>query len=100
MAGFIQFVEFEATDIDALTTELKRFQVEHPGVLTASASTITEDRDRPGTYISIVEFPSYEKAMEQQSNPATSEFSTNLAKIMSGAPRFRNLDVRSVLSNP
>ncbi|HUZ41336.1 MAG TPA: hypothetical protein VMU68_08115 [Acidimicrobiales bacterium] len=100
MAGFIQFVEFEATDIDALAAELKRFQVEHPGVLTASASTITEDRDRPGTYISIVEFPSYEKAMEQQSNPATSKFSANLAKIMSGPPRFRNLDVRSVLTNP
>jgi len=99
MAGFIQFVEFEATDIDALATELKRFQVEHPGVLTASATTITEDRDRPGTYISIVEFPSYEKAMEQQGNPATSEFSANLAKIMSGSPRFRNLDVRSVLTN-
>jgi hypothetical protein len=100
MSGFIQFVEFETTNIDALATELKRFQVEHPGVLTSSASTITEDRDRPGTYISIVEFPSYEKAMEQQSNPATSEFSANLAKIMSGAPRFRNLDVRSVLTNP
>ena len=100
MAGFIQFVEFEATDIDALATELKRFQVEHPGVLTASASTITEDRDRPGTYISIVEFPSYEIAMEQQSNPATSEFSASLAKVMSGPPRFRTLDVRSVLTNP
>ena len=100
MAAFIQFVEFEATDIDALATELKRFQVEHPGVLTASASTITQDRDRPGTYISIVEFPSYEKAMEQQSNPATSEFSASLAKVMSGPPRFRNLDVVSVLTNP
>ena len=100
MAGFIQFVEFEATDIDAVATALERFRDEHPGALTASTSTITEDRDRPGTYISIVEFPSYERAMEQQSNPATSEFSANLAKIMSGPPRFRNLDVRSVLTNP
>ena len=100
MAGFIPFVEFEATDIDAVATALERFRDEHPGALTASTSTITEDRDRPGTYISIVEFPSYERAMEQQSNPATSEFSANLAKVMSGAPRFRNLDVRSVLTNP
>ena len=100
MAGFIQFVEFEATDINALAEELKRFQTEHPGVLTATSSTITEDRDRPGTYVSIVEFPSYEKAMEQQSNPATSEFSANLATIMSGTPRFRNLDLISVLTNP
>lgn len=100
MAAFIQFIEFEATDIDAVATALERFRDEHPGALTASASTITEDRDRPGTYISIVEFPSYEKAMEQQGNPATSEFSASLAKVMSGAPRFRNLDVHSVLTNP
>jgi len=100
MAGFIQFIEFEATDIDAVAATLERFRDENPGALTASASTITEDRDRPGTYISIVEFPSYEKAMEQQSNPATSAFSASLAGVMSGAPRFRNLDVRSVLTNP
>jgi quinol monooxygenase YgiN len=100
MARFIQFIEFEATDIDVVGAILERFRDEHPGVLTASASTITEDRDRPGTYISIVEFPSYEKAMEQQSNPAVSEFSASLAEVMSGTPRFRNLDVRSVLINP
>ena len=98
MAGFIQFVEFEATDIDAVGAVLERFRDEHPGVLTASVSTIVEDRDRPGTYISIVEFPSYEKAMEQQSNPAVSKFSASLAEVMSGPPRFRNLDVRSVLT--
>jgi hypothetical protein len=100
MAGFIQFVEFEATDIDEIATELTRFPVEHPGVLTVTTSTITEDRDRPGTFVAIVEFPSYEKAMEQQDNPATQEFSANLAKIMSGAPRFRNLEVHAVLTNP
>jgi hypothetical protein len=38
--------------------------------------------------------------MEQQSNPAVSEFSASLAEVMSGTPRFRNLDVRSVLINP
>jgi hypothetical protein len=100
MAGFIQFVEFEAIDVDAVVAALERFRDEHPGVLTASTSTITEDRDRPGTYISIVEFPSYETAMEQQSNPASSELSASLAKVMSGPPRFRNLDMRLVLTNP
>jgi hypothetical protein len=100
MAGFIQFVEFEATDVDAVEAELKRFQAEHPGVLTVTTSTMTEDRDRPGTYVAIVEFPSYERAMEQQNNPASAEFSANLSKIMSGSPSFRNLDVRAVLTNP
>lgn len=100
MTGFIQLIEFEAADVDAVAAELERFLVEHPGALTATASTLTEDRDRPGTYISIVEFPSYEAAMEQQANPATTEMSASLATLMSGPPRFRNLDVRSALTNP
>ena len=100
MARFIQFVEFETTDIDAVVAALERYRDEHPGALKASISTTVEDRDRPGTYLSIVEFPSYEAAMEQQEHPANSEFSATVAKLMSGPPRFRNLDVHSVLTNP
>jgi quinol monooxygenase YgiN len=99
MARFVQLVEFETSDIEAVRAELERFRDEHPGVLTSSASTVTEDRDRPGTYISIVEFPSYEKAMEQSNNPDLSQFASRLAQLMSGPPRFRNLDVRSTLTN-
>jgi hypothetical protein len=47
MARFIQFVEFEATDINAVTAALERFRDGLPGALTASVSTIAEDRDRP-----------------------------------------------------
>ena len=100
MAGFVQLIEFEATDVDAVTAMLERFRDENPGALTWSASTVTEDRDRSGTYVAIVEFPSYEKAMKEQGNPATSALSANLAELMSGAPRFRNLDVHSVQTNP
>jgi hypothetical protein len=42
-----------------------------------------------------VEFASYEKAMEQSNNPLLSEAAGQLAQLMSGPPRFRNLDVRA-----
>jgi hypothetical protein len=45
---------------------------------------VAEDRDRPGIYISIVEFPSYEKAIEQSNNPDLSQFASRLAQLMSG----------------
>jgi hypothetical protein len=95
VARFTQLIEFEASDIEAVQAGLERFRDEHPGVLTSTASTTTEDRDRPGTYIAIVEFPSYEKAMEQPNNPVLSEWASRLAQLMSGPPRFRNLDVRA-----
>jgi hypothetical protein len=54
MSGFIQFVEFEATDVDALAAELRRFQEEHPGVLTATASTSPKTAIDPAhTYRSL-----------------------------------------------
>ncbi|HLH28401.1 MAG TPA: hypothetical protein VKW77_05770 [Acidimicrobiales bacterium] len=98
MAGFVQLVEFETSDVDAVRDALLKFRDEHPGVLTSTGSKVTEDRDRPGTYVSIVEFASYEAAMEQSSNPALSELSTRLGQLMNGQPRFRNLDVRAELA--
>ena len=58
---------------------------------------ITEDRDRPGTYLSINEFESYEAAMEQSNNPLLSEFAQKLSELMTGR-RFRNLNVLNELT--
>jgi len=75
MAGFIQFVEFEAKDVDAVAAALERFRDEKPGAVLSSPATIAEDRERPGTYVSIVQFDSYEQAMTQSQNPAVDGFS-------------------------
>jgi quinol monooxygenase YgiN len=55
--------------------------------------TITQDRDRPNHYITVAEFESYEKAMENSNNPATQEFAAAMAKLVDGEPTFINLDV-------
>lgn len=55
--------------------------------------TLTQDRDRPGTYLQMVEFPSYEAAMENSNRPETGRFAERLAALCSGPPVFRNLDV-------
>lgn len=97
MAGFIQLVEFETDDIDAVGEAIRKFREEHPEVMTFTTSRVAEDRDRPGTYISIVEFPSYEEAMKQSNHPALSAFvNTSEAPLMANR-RFRNLDVRETI---
>ena len=97
MAGFIQLVEIDTDNIEACIELLERFRDEHPGVMTASVSTLTEDRDRRGTYVSIVEFPSYEKAMEQSNSAEITEMTQQLGKLLKGPARFRNLDVHAVM---
>jgi len=59
--------------------------------------TVTEDRDHPGAYRSIVEFDSYESAMENSKRPQTAEFAEKMMKLCDGPPSFYNLDVRQAL---
>ena len=97
MAGFIQIIEFQTSRIDeiqALTDE--RSLAQQPGS-TVVRVTITADRDRPGYYLTIAEFDSYESAMENSNRPETGEFAAQMAKLCDGPPKFYNLDVHQVV---
>jgi hypothetical protein len=91
--SFIQIIEFttsRAAEFDALLDEwLERTQ----GKRTATRGLQTRDRDRPNTYVQIVEFPSYEDAMANSELPETGEVAARLAELCDGPPTFRNLDV-------
>jgi quinol monooxygenase YgiN len=97
MAGFIQIIEFRTSRID----EIQALADERSGQLregsTAHRVTVTADRDRPGYYLTIAEFDSYESAMENSNRPETSEFAAQMAKLCDGPPTFYNLDVRQVM---
>jgi quinol monooxygenase YgiN len=97
MAGFIQIIEFQTSRIDeiqALADE--RSPVTQPGS-TVHRVTVTADRDRPGYYLTIAEFDSYESAMENSNRPETGEFAAQMAKLCDGPPKFYNLDVYRVM---
>jgi hypothetical protein len=97
MAGFIQLIEFETNDVEAVEKAIQNFRDDHPGVMTFTTSRVAEDRDKPGTYISIVEFPSYEEAMKQSDHPALSEFVQSIGPELMANRRFRNLDVKGTV---
>ncbi|MEY2421114.1 MAG: hypothetical protein QOI95_1181 [Acidimicrobiaceae bacterium] len=90
---FIQIIEFKTKDIDAFTKTVDDFLKETEGTRTATRGVQVQDRDAADTYMQIVEFPSYEAAMENSNNPATADFAARLAKLCDGPPTFRNLDV-------
>jgi hypothetical protein len=58
-------------------------------------SVLGTDRDRPGRYVAVVEFPGYAEAMANSGHPATEAFGKELQAICTGEPQFRNLDVRA-----
>jgi quinol monooxygenase YgiN len=90
---FVQLIEFKTSDIDAFNRTLDEWLAKTRGIRTASRGMQGRDRDNEGTFINIVEFPSYEAAMENSNRPETAEFAAQLAKLCEGPPTFRNLDV-------
>jgi len=94
--AFIQIIELVTTRPDDVEALVDEWRASTDGNRTASRGTFTQDRDRPNTYVQIVEFPSYEDAMANSDLPETAGFSKRLAKLCDGPMSFRNLDVRRV----
>jgi quinol monooxygenase YgiN len=93
MTGFVQIIEFTTSRIDEVQAFAEQWRGSHPE-MGPSRITMTADRDRPGTFVSIVEFGSYEEAMRNSEDPATTEFAEKMASFCDGPPVFRNLAVR------
>ena len=95
MAGFVQIIEITTSRIDeveALVDEMRA----GGGPLPMVRAMRTADRDRPNHYLSILEFSSYEEAMENSNRPETTEMAQKMAALCDEPPTFRNLDVLGV----
>jgi hypothetical protein len=97
MAGFVQIIEYQTSRIDevaALGAEFRKEMATNvKGGAKPRGGTITADKDRPGYYLSLVEFDSEEDATEASNRPETQDFFRRLSELMEGAPKFYNLDV-------
>jgi hypothetical protein len=91
--GFVQVIEFRTDRIDEVNALIDEWIKTSEEWRTPTRGTLGSDRDQPGTYIQIVEFPSYELAMENSNRPETGEFASRLAALCLGEATFRNLDV-------
>ena len=92
MSGFVQIIEWKTSKID----EVKALQVEwrqrYPE-MGPSRVIMCEDRDNAGTYLTVVQFDSYEAAMKNSEDPATSEFGERMQSLSDGPPTFRNFNL-------
>lgn len=96
MPAFVQIIEYQTSRPDEVADLSEDFRAmrEKEGQETAPARvTVTEDRDRPGYYLSIVEFESYEAAMENSNRPDTSDYAAKMMELCDGPPKYYNLDV-------
>jgi hypothetical protein len=94
--AFIQIIEVTSTRPEEIQELVDEWSAKTEGRRTVGRATLTADRDRPDTYVQIVEFHSHTDAMANSELPETAEFAARLARLCDGPPVFRNLDVRRV----
>jgi hypothetical protein len=94
--AFVQVIEFTTDRIEEWGPIQERLVKALGPTRPMRWSILTEDRDRPGTYLAFVEFGSYAAAMANSADPATGNWFTELSAISTATPAFRNLDVSRV----
>ena len=92
MAGFAQIIEWKSSQIDEIDKVMQEWRERFPE-MGPSRVLVGADRDNTNSYVTIVEFESYEAAMKNSEDPATSEFSERMGELLDSPPTFRNLDV-------
>jgi hypothetical protein len=92
--GFIQIIEYETDRPDELRALGEARMGEMPEPQPGFRLVTTQDRDRPNRFFTIIEFPSYEVAMENSARPETDAFAKEFAALCTSGPTYYNLDVQ------
>jgi hypothetical protein len=90
---FVQIIEYKTSRIDELNALLDSWVEKNAGSRLATRALQTRDRDTENVYLNIVEFPTYEQAMDNSNRPETAAFAAQVAALCDGPPVFRNLDL-------
>jgi hypothetical protein len=91
--AFIQVMEYETTHPQEVNELMDEWIAATEGKRTATHDVHTQDRDHPGRYVDIVEFPSYELAMRNSELPETQRIAAKMRDLCGSDVRFMNLDV-------
>ncbi len=91
--GFVQIIKMSTADYAGLEAAHEEWLRDTEGQRTVTRDIICENRDKPGEYWVIVEFPSYEDAMRNNALPATAKIAEQMAALSGGQLEFFNLDL-------
>jgi hypothetical protein len=94
---FIQVIEYRTSRWDEVQGLISQYRKDTQDTSTAGRATICVDRSAPGRHVAIVEFPSYEAALENSNLPETEEMAEAILALCDEPPVFRNLEVSMIL---
>lgn len=89
---FIQVIDYTTDRGEEIERVLDEWRAATEGRRSTASAISCRDRDRPDHYLTIVEFPSFEQAMENSKMPETQQLANRMAELCNGEPKFLNLD--------
>lgn len=90
---FVQLIEFQSSRRDEINALMDEWEDKTGGKRTATKAVLAAEHDEPERYFEFVEFPTYERAMENSRLPETGAFAQRMRELCDGEPTFHNLDV-------
>jgi len=93
---FVQVMKVTTSRFSEMEAAHEEWLKATEGQRTVSREVISENRDKPGEYWIIVEFPSYEDAMRNNELPATAQIAEKMAALCDTPTEFLNLNVLRV----
>ncbi|HTJ77125.1 MAG TPA: hypothetical protein VL337_17330 [Acidimicrobiales bacterium] len=94
---FIQVIEYTTSRWDEMEALVLQYHKDTEGRRTSGTTRVCVDRDRPNRYVAVVEFPSYEAAMENNNLEETAALAEAVIALCDEPPVFHNLDVARVM---
>jgi hypothetical protein len=91
--GFIQIMEVTTSRFEEIERLHEQWMRDTEGKRTVVREQICRDRDRPNTYVIIVEFDSYESAVTNSELAETATIAGAIAELVEAPTVFRNLDL-------
>jgi hypothetical protein len=90
--GFLQIISFATDRLDDFIAVEREWERASAGRRTGSGGQLFADRDRPGHYVAIDWFDSYESAMVNSHLPETDTMARGATALATEAPVFWNLE--------
>lgn len=91
---FVQLIEYETDKPEELDKVFDQWLKATEGKRTVMHEMHGQDRDKPAHFVDIVEFPSYQAAMENSRLPETQQNAEKIRALCTSEPRFVNLEVK------
>ncbi|WP_421119756.1 putative quinol monooxygenase [Aquihabitans daechungensis] len=93
LMGFVQIIELRTSRFEEVEALHDAWLAETEGARTTISETVVADREHPGRYLVIVEFPDEAAAAVNNDLEATGRFAEKLTELLDEPPVFSNMDL-------